>query len=104
MLNIVSFSCILLISNGVHKDEIKDMWGYSKWLITSAFLSFSSTNIFYFVGGALLGSVSLGAVRATQTLMGVFNVLLQFLDNYLPIKLINIFVLLVEVPDLDTTM
>ena len=75
----------------LYKDEIKDMWGYSKWLITSAFLSFSSTNIFYFVGGALLGSVSLGAVRATQTLMGVFNVLLQFLDNYLPIKLINIF-------------
>jgi len=74
-----------------HHEDLKEAWRYSKWLISSAFLTFSSTNIFFIFCGLFLGAASLGAVRITQNLMGVFNVLGQFIENYLPVKLVKLF-------------
>lgn len=74
-----------------YTDELKEIWEYCKWLVSSAFLTFTSSNIFYIVCGVYLGPASLGGVRATQNLMGVFNVLLQFVENYLPVQLIQLY-------------
>lgn len=74
-----------------YRDDLLEVWTYAKWLVSSAFLTFTSTNIFFMFCGLYLGSASLGAVRVTQNLMGVFSVLGQFIENYLPVKLAQLF-------------
>jgi O-antigen/teichoic acid export membrane protein len=53
-----------------------------KWLFFTALIQWWSGNLFVVASGYYLGSVALGALRLSQSLFGVLNVLLQTFENY----------------------
>lgn len=53
-----------------------------KWLLLSTLLQWCSGNFFIISSGALLGSVTLGVIRISQSIFGVFNVILQAVETY----------------------
>ncbi len=66
-------------------------WKFSKWLVYSAILQWGSGNFFILVGGAILGSWSVGVIRVMQNTMGIFHVLFIALENILPINFAKIY-------------
>ncbi|MGY6743735.1 MAG: oligosaccharide flippase family protein [Cecembia sp.] len=54
-----------------------------KWLFLSAVTQWWSSNFLVVSAGIFLGTVALGALRLSQTLMGVLNVILQTFENYI---------------------
>jgi O-antigen/teichoic acid export membrane protein len=61
-------------------------WDFSKWLFASSLLSWTSGNLFMILAGFFLGAAAVGALRAAQNLMGVVGILLQGLQNVIPIR------------------
>jgi O-antigen/teichoic acid export membrane protein len=61
-------------------------WHFSKWLFASSLLSWTSGNLFMILAGFFLGTAAVGALRAAQNLMGVVGILLQGLQNVIPIR------------------
>lgn len=61
-------------------------WNFSKWLVGSALMQWTSGQLFFIAAGAMLGATSVGALRAAQTLMGVTNVLFKGLENVMPVR------------------
>ena len=57
---------------------------FSKWLVGSALLQWTSANFIVVASGVLLGPVAVGALKASQTLVGVTHVFFQAADNVLP--------------------
>ncbi|MCZ6718480.1 MAG: polysaccharide biosynthesis C-terminal domain-containing protein [Gammaproteobacteria bacterium] len=56
-------------------------WNFSKWLLLSALLHWTSGNIFILAAGAMLGAGPVGALKAAQTIMGVLRVFFNGLGN-----------------------
>lgn len=66
-------------------DVAKRHWISAKWLLGSAGLSWVTTNWLAFVVGTFVGVSAVAGVRASETLMGVFSVLVQSLQNVVPV-------------------
>lgn len=62
------------------------IWQYSRYLVATAILQWSSGNYFILMAAALLGPIAVGAIRIAQNLMGVLNVLFLTLENIIPAK------------------
>lgn len=60
-------------------------WRSAKWLAPSAVVQWLSGNAFFVAAGALLGPAAVGGLKAAQTLMGVTHVVLQGLENVVPV-------------------
>lgn len=54
-----------------------------KWLFLTSVSQWWSGNLFVVASGAYLGSAALGGLRLAQSLMGVLNVVLQAIENYI---------------------
>lgn len=67
-------------------------WTSSRWLVASAILQWISGNWFIVAAGIVLGPVALGALRASQNIVGILNPLLQTLENMVPIKASRIYI------------
>jgi O-antigen/teichoic acid export membrane protein len=61
-------------------------WHSSRWLVGSAIVLWMSGNLFTVAAGALLGVTAVGALKASQSLIGVSNILFLALDNVVPIR------------------
>ncbi len=61
-------------------------WHFSKWLTLGTIMNWTSSNAFIVAAGALLGTSAVGAVRATQALLGPVHVVLLGLENIAPIR------------------
>ncbi len=59
-------------------------WRVARWLAAEAVLQFSSSYLFIFAAGALLGPAAVGALRAAQNLMGAVHVITMGLENIVP--------------------
>ena len=59
-------------------------WVFGQWLLWNALLQWLSGNYFITVGAGILGAELVGVVRIGQSIIGVWNVLLQALENYIP--------------------
>ncbi|MCW5726927.1 lipopolysaccharide biosynthesis protein [Parvibaculum sp.] len=64
---------------------------FSKWLVGSALLQWTGSNIFILASGAFLGPAAAGALRAAQTLVGVTHIFFQATDNIFLPKAARIF-------------
>ena len=53
-----------------------------KWLLSTSFLQWGSSNLFVLLSGAYLGIESLAALRLTQSIFGIINIVLQTVENY----------------------
>ena len=70
----------------VIKKVFRRHWNFSKWLVPSAMMQGATGNLFIISAGALLGTSAVGALKATQSLMGVVHILFLGLENIVPIR------------------
>ncbi len=88
---------LLKTKNTYHKNQSSDQaltlmtvcihhWQSAKWLIANVGVQYASSNYFILAASAILGPVAAGYVRIAQYLLGPINIMLQGLDNILPIK------------------
>lgn len=64
----------------------KRHWAVSKWMTASAIMQWISGNYFIVVAGVLLGPVAVGALKATQNIIGITHILFQGLENIVPVE------------------
>jgi len=57
---------------------------FAGWQLGSALLQWLSSSILSLISGALLGVAAVGALRASQTLLGVTNIFFQAAENIVP--------------------
>lgn len=70
-----------------HRDHLfilKENYHFSKWLLGSALLQWTTGNYFFVVAGVLLGPIAVGAVKACQNIIGITHVLFQAMENFVP--------------------
>jgi len=62
-------------------------WLYSRWLVYSSLMQWCSGNMIYIVAGAVLGTFSVGAIKACHNIVGISHIVYQGLENILPSRL-----------------
>ncbi len=60
-------------------------WHFSKWSLGTAVMLMVTNNLFVIVSGATLGTSAVGALKATQNLHGVINIIFMGLKNVVPV-------------------
>ncbi len=78
---------ILMPTRAIWNEVLKRNWKFSKWLILSALMQWTSGQVFFIVAGALIGTAAVGAMRAAQSFVGIFHILFMGLENVLPSRL-----------------
>ncbi len=68
----------------VYKVLVRHMH-FSKWLLGTAVLQWFSGNYFIVVGGALLGTAAVGAVRMVQNVFGLCHILFLTMESLVPV-------------------
>jgi O-antigen/teichoic acid export membrane protein len=58
---------------------------HSGWLFLSSVLQWTSVNSFILLAAIIISPTGAAMLRACQSIMAVFNVFIQFLENYLPV-------------------
>ena len=61
-------------------------WHFSKWLIVSALLQWTSGNFFLVAAGSILGVFAVGTIKAAQNIIGITHVFFQALENIVPAR------------------
>ena len=61
-------------------------WQFSRWLAGTAVLTWLSSNYFIIAAGAIIGTEAVGAIRMSQTVIGVMTVLFLAFENIMPPK------------------
>lgn len=61
-------------------------WMISKWLIPSVVVQWVAGNLFLIGAASILGFAAVGALKAMQNILGVFNVLFSALENIVPVR------------------
>lgn len=74
----------LTSSAGSFSEITKSHWRFSKWLMASALMQWTSSNFFLVAAGSMLGPASAGALKAAQNIMGISHILFQGLENIVP--------------------
>ena len=64
----------------------KQNWHFSKWMTASAVLQWTSGNLFLVAAGSILGTTAVGAIKASQNIMGISHILFQGMENIVPVK------------------
>ncbi|MCH2214885.1 MAG: oligosaccharide flippase family protein [Flavobacteriales bacterium] len=67
-------------------ETLQTTWKYSRFLIATSVLQWSSGNYFILVAGGLLGPAAVGVVRIVQNLMGLLHVVFLALENIIPAR------------------
>lgn len=75
----------LRVSAAQVQSSIRRHWDFSRWLVAKAVLQWFSSNYFLLAAGALLGTASLGAVKAAQTVLGLLHVFFLAMENTVPV-------------------
>lgn len=78
---------IFMPTREIWNEVLKRNWKFSKWLILSALMQWTSGQVFFIVAGALIGTAAVGAMRAAQSFVGIFHILFMGLENVLPSRL-----------------
>jgi O-antigen/teichoic acid export membrane protein len=61
-------------------------WGFSKWLLPSAFMFWMTSQGFLLMSGFVLGAAVTGGLKAAVSITGVLNILLLAVDNFAPVQ------------------
>ena len=56
---------------------------FSKWLIGTSIIEWTSGNLFMIAAGGIIGASAVGAVRATQNIIGITHIFFQACDNFI---------------------
>lgn len=61
-------------------------WKFSRWLGASAILQVISSQVFLIISGIILGTAAVGALRASQNLLGMAQIMFFGLQNVIPVR------------------
>ena len=78
----IVFSLNYKLSNT--SQSIRENWNISKWMLLTSLAQFFSGNLWVINAGIILGPFVLGIIKACQTLLGITNLILQSLENFIP--------------------
>lgn len=73
------------LSGKLDASSLSANWHFGKWLGVAEVGQWFSTQFYIYLGGAIVGAVASGALKAGQTLLGPISVFLTFVTSYLPI-------------------
>ena len=59
-------------------------WHFSKWLLASTLLTAAANNLFSFAAAILLGPAMVGAMKASQNVVGVAHLVVEAAANIIP--------------------
>ena len=72
---------------------VSQHWKFSRWLLASALLQWTSGyNFFLAVAGIMLGAMEVGAIKAAQNIIGLANILFMAMENFVPGRAAKIFI------------
>lgn len=74
------------LPHGMFVQVLSKHWLFSKWLLASALLQWTSGNMFIIGAGSVLGPASVGALKAAQNIMGVSHIIFQGMENIVPTR------------------
>ena len=74
-----------IIRKGAGKTTVR-LWKYSRFLLATALLQWSSANYIVLFAASILGPAAIGAIRVSQNLMGILNVLFLAMENLIPAR------------------
>ncbi len=77
---------VIWLAPNYSRAVLGQLWQYSRWLLAAQTMQWWAGNYYLVLAGTLLGAEALGALRMCQTVMGVLHVLLQALENLVPVK------------------
>ena len=75
----------------LNRKILNNYWNFSKWIIYSAISQFIAGNLYIIVASNILGASVYGIIRVFQSISGVFNVFLQYIDTQTSIDLPIVF-------------
>lgn len=62
-----------------HKTTIRH-WSFSKWMLASSLMDWTSGNIFFIMAGSILDTAAVGGIKAAQNIIGVFHIIFGATD------------------------
>ncbi|MEJ2202081.1 MAG: oligosaccharide flippase family protein, partial [Desulfuromonadaceae bacterium] len=74
------------VSRGSLRKVTGRHWTFSKWLFSAEAMRWLSGNLFVVCSGYYLGAAVVGALKASQNIMGVSHILFQGLENIVPAR------------------
>jgi O-antigen/teichoic acid export membrane protein len=93
---IIAFACAVSTLQGAcffgcprpKRSVLREVWGrhwqFSKWLLPSALMFWTTSQAFVLMSGFVLGPAVTGAVKVALSMTGLLNILLLALDNFAP--------------------
>ncbi len=84
--SIIELPCFLFVyaPSLPSKQMIIEHWEFGKWLLGNSVLQWFSGNFYLTVGAGILGVDTIGIIRLGQSTIGLANVLIQIMENYIP--------------------
>jgi O-antigen/teichoic acid export membrane protein len=70
----------------VFRDVCARNWEFSKWLLPSALMFWTTSQAFLVMSGVVLGAAVTGSLKAAASITGILNILLLALDNFAPVQ------------------
>jgi O-antigen/teichoic acid export membrane protein len=87
-------SCLLLVEGSVFLFTtrpklpsillLKTHWSFGKWMLGNSILQWFSGNFYITTGVLLMGAQVAGIIRIGQSIIGIWGVFIQVLENYVP--------------------
>lgn len=76
----------MTLTRGAFFSTLSRHWMFSKWLAPSTLMEWTAGHLFVAISGFVLGSAQAGAMKACQNVLGFSHVLIQSLQNIVPLK------------------
>jgi O-antigen/teichoic acid export membrane protein len=73
-------------NTAVFVDVFVRHWGFSKWLLPSALMYWTSSQGFLLMSGFVLGAAATGGLKAAFSITGMVYILLLALENFAPVQ------------------
>lgn len=84
---LVAWQLRATLSGRLDGSSLAANWHFGKWLGLAEVGQWFSTQFYIYLGGAIVGPIASGVLKAGQTLLGPMSVFLTFVTSYLPIVL-----------------
>lgn len=91
---LITGGCLMIVEGGVFLffrtpkmpsvSIVVRHWSFGKWMLGKSILQWFSGNFFITTGALIMGADVVGVVRIGQSIIGVWGVFLQLLENYVP--------------------
>ncbi|PWC62804.1 hypothetical protein TSH7_09050 [Azospirillum sp. TSH7] len=76
----------LRLTAAAMREFLPRQWRFARWTVGAALLEWGSGHLIVMVAGGVLGTAAVGAIRATTNIFAPVQVLIQALNNVVPVR------------------